>query len=62
MTVATVLSRALNGMHAPLVRVEVHLANGLPAVHTALRDAGRARKRRAYPKRRLRSVSWPGTI
>ena len=31
MTVAIVHSRALNGMHAPLVRVEVHLANGLPA-------------------------------
>ena len=24
-------SRALAGMHAPLVTVEVHLANGLPA-------------------------------
>ena len=31
MTVAIVYSRALSGMHAPLVRVEVHLANGLPA-------------------------------
>src|SRR5687768_2314825 len=28
--VATVLSRAQHGMEAPLVRVEVHLANGLP--------------------------------
>ena len=33
MTVAVVYSRALNGMRAPLVRVEVHLANGLPAFH-----------------------------
>ena len=31
MTVAIVYSRARSGMHAPLVRVEVHLANGLPA-------------------------------
>jgi len=31
MSVAVVYSRALAGMHAPLVTVEVHLANGLPA-------------------------------
>ena len=31
MTVAVIYSCALFGMHAPLVRVEVHLANGLPA-------------------------------
>jgi magnesium chelatase family protein len=31
MAIATVLSRAQFGMEAPLVRVEVHLANGLPA-------------------------------
>ena len=31
MTVAIVYSRALSGVHAPLVTVEVHLANGLPA-------------------------------
>ena len=31
MTVAIVYSRALAGVHAPLVTVEVHLANGLPA-------------------------------
>jgi magnesium chelatase family protein len=30
--VATVLSRAQHGMEAPLVRVEVHLGNGLPRV------------------------------
>lgn len=30
MTFAVVRSRALNGMDAPLVEVEVHLANGLP--------------------------------
>ena len=31
MPVAVVLSRGLNGLDAPLVTVEVHLANGLPA-------------------------------
>ena len=31
MAVAIVYSRALAGVHAPLVTVEVHLANGLPA-------------------------------
>ncbi len=31
MAVAVVISRALNGMHAPEVVVEAHLANGLPA-------------------------------
>ncbi|WP_324780091.1 YifB family Mg chelatase-like AAA ATPase [Thiobacillus sedimenti] len=31
MAVAVVTSRALNGMHAPEVVVEAHLANGLPA-------------------------------
>jgi magnesium chelatase family protein len=31
MTLAVVMSRSLDGMHAPLVRVEVHLAPGLPA-------------------------------
>lgn len=30
MSFAAVNSRALNGMNAPLVEVEVHLANGLP--------------------------------
>lgn len=30
MAIATVLSRAQHGMDAPLVRVEVHLGNGLP--------------------------------
>jgi magnesium chelatase family protein len=30
MAIATVLSRAQHGMEAPLVRVEVHLGNGLP--------------------------------
>ncbi len=32
MSLAVVLSRAQAGMAAPLVRVEVHLANGLPAI------------------------------
>ncbi len=31
MSLAVLKSRALNGMHAPQVTVEVHLANGLPA-------------------------------
>src|SRR6266446_7611572 len=31
MAVAIVFSRALAGVHAPLVTVEVHLAGGLPA-------------------------------
>ena len=30
MAIPTVLSRAQHGMEAPLVRVEVHLGNGLP--------------------------------
>lgn len=33
MSLARVYSRALNGMNAPLVEVEVHLANGLPQVN-----------------------------
>ena len=33
MSVATVASRALAGIHAPEVRVEVHLGPGLPAFH-----------------------------
>src|SRR6266513_4610215 len=33
MAVAVVRSRALAGVHAPVVTVEVHLAGGLPAVH-----------------------------
>ena len=31
MSLAVVYSRALVGLQAPVVRVEVHLANGLPA-------------------------------
>ena len=31
MTLAIVASRALDGLDAPAVQVEVHLANGLPA-------------------------------
>lgn len=31
MSLAVLRSRALDGMHAPLVEVEVHLANGLPS-------------------------------
>ncbi len=33
MSLAVVRSRALLGLHAPEVRVEVHLGNGLPAFH-----------------------------
>ena len=32
MALATLFSRALDGMDAPRVTVEVHLANGLPGV------------------------------
>lgn len=32
MTIATVLSRAQSGIDAPLVRVETHISNGLPAL------------------------------
>jgi len=32
MAVAVVRSRALAGVHAPVVTVEVHLAGGLPGV------------------------------
>jgi len=32
MSLATVLSRAQNGLTSDLVRVEVHLANGLPGL------------------------------
>lgn len=31
MSLAVIYSRALSGMQAPLVEVEAHLANGLPA-------------------------------
>ena len=31
MSIAVLYSRALSGMDAPLVHVETHLANGLPA-------------------------------
>ncbi|HQY28690.1 MAG TPA: magnesium chelatase domain-containing protein, partial [Burkholderiaceae bacterium] len=33
MSLAVAHSRALIGLHAPEVRVEVHLGNGLPAFH-----------------------------
>src|ERR1700750_2642593 len=33
MAVAIVHSRALAGVHAPVVTVEVHLAGGLPGIH-----------------------------
>lgn len=33
MSLAVVYSRAQTGIHAPLVSVEVHLANGLPGLH-----------------------------
>jgi magnesium chelatase family protein len=32
-SLAVVLSRALAGMHSPLVRVEVHVGGGLPGLH-----------------------------
>ena len=45
MELSIIFSRALDGIEAPLVRVETHLANGLPAFHivglpeTAVREA-----------------------
>ena len=45
MELSVVYSRALAGMVAPLVRVETHLSNGLPAFHivglpeTAVRES-----------------------
>jgi len=33
LSLAVVYSRALAGMHAPLVRVEVHVGRGLPGMH-----------------------------
>lgn len=45
MELSVVYSRALSGMEAPLVRVETHLSNGLPAFHivglpeTAVRES-----------------------
>ena len=45
MELSVVYSRALTGIEAPLVQVETHLANGLPAFHivglpeTAVRES-----------------------
>jgi len=45
MELSVVYSRALTGVEAPLVRVETHLSNGLPAFHivglpeTAVRES-----------------------
>jgi magnesium chelatase family protein len=33
MSLAVVLTRGLEGLAAPLVRVEAHVGNGLPAFH-----------------------------
>ena len=54
MTVAIVFSRALAGVHAPLVTVEAHLAGGLPAFNlvglpeTEVKES-RDRDRAAFP-------------
>ncbi len=59
MSVAVVYSRGLAGLDAPLVRVEVHVANGLPAFHivgladTEVKEA-RERVRAALADLRLR--------
>jgi magnesium chelatase family protein len=65
MSVSTVFSRAQQGIDAPLVRVEIHISNGLPAFNivglpaTAVRES-RERVRSAllnshfeWPDRRL---------
>ena len=56
-SVAIVYSRALPGMEAPLVRVEVHLANGLPAFN--LRHALSKRKT-CETRRHLSDLTRPG--
>jgi len=52
MTLATTLCRASVGMDAPLVTVEVHLANGLPAFHIV----GLAEKAVQESRERVRSA------
>ena len=55
MSLATVLSRVQNGLQAPQVRVEVHVAGGLPAftivglAETAVRES-RDRVRAAFDR------------
>ena len=67
MTVAIVYSRALAGVDAPLVTVEVHLANGLPAFNLvglpetevkASKD--RVRAAVVYPARSLLEIAAAG--
>lgn len=68
MSLAVVYSRALNGMEAPLVEVEAHLANGLPQFNivglpdTEVKES-RDRVRAAiiqsgfdFPAKKLRSI------
>ena len=42
MSVAVIQSRALRGLDAPAVSVEVHLANGLPAFNIEPKDTAGA--------------------
>ena len=74
MSVAVVFSRGLSGLDAPLVRVEAHLGNGLPAFHivglpeTEVKEA-RERVRAAlqtsrfeFPQRRITINLAPADI
>jgi magnesium chelatase family protein len=66
-TVATVSSRALAGVHAPLVTVEVHLAGGLPAFNlvglpeTEVRES-RDRVRAALQNAQFEFPQWKITV
>lgn len=70
MSLALLRSRALTGLEAPLVSVEVHLANGLPVFNivgladTEVRES-RERVRAAilnsgleFPSRRITQIFW----
>ena len=67
MSLAAVLSRALAGMQAPLVRVEVHVGPGLPGFHvvglpeTEVKEA-RDRVRAALLTARFQVPQWRTTV
>jgi magnesium chelatase family protein len=59
MAVAIVHSRALAGVHAPVVTVEVHLAGGLPGVHLVGLPEAEVREARDQVTRYRGRVSGP---
>jgi magnesium chelatase family protein len=62
MRLSLVQSRALHGLQAPCVTVEVHLANGLPSftlVGLADVEVKEARERGQLGTRRLAQRLWP---